>query len=207
MQKSDPISSTPSVSEGNHRFRFAEQATALGIEFTYRNGEEAGLFSIVESLGGGVGLLDYDRDGRLDLFALGGGTFDEAKQRATGNNNALYRNGGARFSEVAAMAHLLSPPFYTHGVAAADYNEDGFATFDHWIRWCRALYQHGRRDFRERHRGLQARDRWMCDECCLGGHESRWSPRPLYCSICQLVIYEQSIVHEPIQWTTRYLPT
>ena len=47
-----------------------------GIDFTYRNGEEANHLSILESLGGGVGLIDYDGDGLLDVFVTGGGDFD-----------------------------------------------------------------------------------------------------------------------------------
>lgn len=34
-----------------------------GLDFTYRNSEEADLFTILESLGGGVALIDYDGDG------------------------------------------------------------------------------------------------------------------------------------------------
>src|SRR5258708_7779416 len=54
---------------------FTDMAQRAGIEFTYHNGEDAGHFSILESLGGGVALLDYDLDGRLDVFLPGGGKF------------------------------------------------------------------------------------------------------------------------------------
>ena len=51
---------------------FLDRATPLGIDAVYHNGEEAGRCSILESLGGGVGWFDYDRDGWLDLVATGG---------------------------------------------------------------------------------------------------------------------------------------
>jgi hypothetical protein len=55
---------------------FEDLTKQTGIEFTYRNGEEADNFAIIESLGGGVALIDFDRDGKLDLFITGGGYFD-----------------------------------------------------------------------------------------------------------------------------------
>ena len=39
---------------------FVERAAESGIEFTYQNGEQAGNFSILESLGGGLATLDLD---------------------------------------------------------------------------------------------------------------------------------------------------
>ena len=47
----------------------------VGDRVTYLNGEEAGLRTILESLGGGVAIFDYDSDGRADLFFTGGGGF------------------------------------------------------------------------------------------------------------------------------------
>ena len=46
---------------------FEDVTAKTGINFTYRNGEEAEHMAIIESLGGGVGLIDFDRDGRLDI--------------------------------------------------------------------------------------------------------------------------------------------
>src|SRR5262245_50367329 len=66
-----------------------------GVVFTYRNGEEAGHLAILESLGGGAALIDYDRDGLLDVFLPGGGHYDGAdKQQILGHPCKLYRNLG-----------------------------------------------------------------------------------------------------------------
>ena len=69
-------SSASEVGATTHKtqIRFEEKAVSSGIDFVYRNGEEAGKLAILESLGGGVGLVDYDQDGDLDIFFLGGRT-------------------------------------------------------------------------------------------------------------------------------------
>jgi hypothetical protein len=97
------------------------------VNFTYRNGEEADLYTILESLGGGVALLDYDRDGRLDIFLTGGGYFDPADKSIKGYPNRLYHNeGNGRFRDVTAEAGLDKPLFYSHGCAVGDYDNDGW---------------------------------------------------------------------------------
>src|SRR5262245_26171611 len=52
---------------------FRDVTAEAGINFTCRNGEEADLRTLLESLGGGVALIDYDGDGLLDVFLIGGG--------------------------------------------------------------------------------------------------------------------------------------
>jgi hypothetical protein len=81
---------------------FADRTASSGIDLTYRNGQEAGHFAILESLGGGVGLLDYDQDGLLDIYATGGGYYDGPdKQQIKGLPNKLYKNlGNWKFKDV-----------------------------------------------------------------------------------------------------------
>ncbi len=107
---------------------FREVAAEAGVEFTYQTGEEAGQYTILESLGGGVVLIDYDGDGLLDLFLPGGGAFEgPAKTDIRGRPCKLFRNlGGWRFADVTAAAGLAGPWWYTHGGAVADYDRDGW---------------------------------------------------------------------------------
>ncbi|HEV3080132.1 MAG TPA: CRTAC1 family protein [Gemmataceae bacterium] len=99
-----------------------------GIDFTYRNGQEADHFAILESLGGGVAVLDYDGDGLLDVFLTGGGYYDGPdKHQIKGHPNRLYKNlGNGKFRDVTKEVGLDQPLFYSHGAAAADYNRDGW---------------------------------------------------------------------------------
>lgn len=103
-----------------------EDVTKLsGIDFTYRNGEEANNYAIIESLGGGVALFDYDRDGLPDVFVGGGGYFKE--KEVLGHPGKLYRNlGQFKFRDVSADVGLDKPLQYSHGAAAFDYDCDGW---------------------------------------------------------------------------------
>ncbi|MEC7567219.1 MAG: CRTAC1 family protein [Planctomycetota bacterium] len=99
-----------------------------GVDFTYRNGRDAGNNSILESLGGGVGILDYDMNGTLDFFLPGGGKYEQ--QKIVGLSGALYRNDGkAQFDEVTDSSFTNDASLYTHGCQVADFDNDGFPDF------------------------------------------------------------------------------
>src|SRR5205085_1737931 len=113
---------------------FEDVTAACGVHFVYRNGEDtADHLSILESLGGGAGLIDYDGDGRLDIFLPGGGGFaGKDKKDIVGFPCKLYRNlGNGKFRDVTAAVGLDRlaggrPWFYTHGVAVADFDRGGW---------------------------------------------------------------------------------
>src|SRR5687768_7492176 len=105
---------------------FEDVTAAAGVYFTYRNDEAAGHFAIIESLGGGVALFDFDRDGMLDIYLTGGGHYPG--KTVLGHPGRLYRNkGDLRFEDVTAAAGLDRPAQFSHGVAVADINRDGFS--------------------------------------------------------------------------------
>jgi len=108
---------------------FSDVTAGSGLDFTYRNGEEAGQTTMLEFLGGGVALLDYDGDGLLDIFVTGGGHFGGAdRKQIKGYPCKLFRNlGGWKFKDVTKEVGLDTVSWwYTHGAAVADYDRDGW---------------------------------------------------------------------------------
>lgn len=124
----EPVSETPlDAAAPLDLVRMTDKTAASGVKFVYDNGRAAGFQTIIESLGGGIGLLDYDGDGRRDLFSPGGGKFDKDK-KTSGVPSALFRNlGDWHFVDVTAASGAGQAPHLTHGCSAADYDGDGFA--------------------------------------------------------------------------------
>ncbi|OYV96282.1 MAG: hypothetical protein B7Z73_01000, partial [Planctomycetia bacterium 21-64-5] len=116
----------PEQPAGPEHVRMTDKTASSGVKFVYDNGRDAGFHTIIESLGGGIGLFDYDNDGRHDLFCPGGGKFAGDKQ-SSGLPSALFRNLGEwRFSDVTAASGAGQSPHLSHGCAAGDYDADGF---------------------------------------------------------------------------------
>ena len=114
---------------------FEDATQASGIDFTYRNGEDIvpPHLAILESLGGGIALIDFDGDGLLDIYIPGGGYYDGPdRKQIRGHAGRLYRNlGEGKFADVTKAVGLDTlargtPWFYSHGTAVADYDRDGW---------------------------------------------------------------------------------
>jgi hypothetical protein len=110
----------------SRRFAFEDVTSASGVHFAAENGATPEKM-MIETMGSGVGVLDFDRDGRPDIvFVSGGGRPGSAQ--AGHDRLALYRNlGGNKFEDRTAAAHLNgSFNTYGMGVAVADYDNDGY---------------------------------------------------------------------------------
>ena len=100
-------------------------ATETGLNFRWYPAEEPNFSSIPmhEMMGGGIAVIDFDRDGWPDFyFAQGSGnppTTDCTR------SNALFRNLGSQFAPVTELAQALDFSF-SSGLAAGDVNQDGF---------------------------------------------------------------------------------
>ena len=98
------------------------------MSIVYRDGQDAKLMAILETVGGGSAFCDYDGDGDWDLLFTGGGEFHATEQlEIRGRPLRLLRNEGAgKFSLVTAEVGLASRQLFSHGCSVADFNSDGF---------------------------------------------------------------------------------
>jgi hypothetical protein len=82
----------------------------------------------IQPLCGGVAILDYDKDGKQDIFFTNGAAIPSLKKTSADFDNCLLRNkGGGVFEDVTAAAGLSGHDLgYSLGVAAGDYDNDGY---------------------------------------------------------------------------------
>lgn len=105
--------------------RFTDQVEAAGLDFRFVNSaiQPEGR-KIFETMGAGVAVLDYDRDGWPDLYFPQGST--SPTDPSVGPSDAIYRNqSGKRYSNVTTAAGIQETT-YSQGVAAGDFDNDGF---------------------------------------------------------------------------------
>ncbi len=98
-------------------------ATAAGITFKHNTAPLKKY--IVESMSGGVILIDYDRDGWPDIYFTNSPTVDQALKGAKSIGVLYHNNRDGTFTDVTAKAGLTSPCFGMGG-AVGDYNNDGW---------------------------------------------------------------------------------
>ena len=81
---------------------------------------------IIETLGSGVALLDYDNDGWLDIYLVNGSTYDALSGKTTPPHAALFHNNhDGTFTDVTQKAGVANDR-WGFGVAVGDYDNDGW---------------------------------------------------------------------------------
>lgn len=98
---------------------------ASGIQFILENGKGSQKYQ-PETMAGGVAVLDYNNDGLLDLYFSNGAHLPDLNKSDPKFHNRLYRNNGnGTFTDVTTQAGVAGSR-YGIGVAAADYDNDGY---------------------------------------------------------------------------------
>ncbi len=105
---------------------YVDITTKSGLaSFQHQAGTAARTY-ILDSIGFGVALLDYDRDGWLDIYLVNGSTYEAETGQAPAPKAALFHNNhDGTFTDVTEKAGVANERWGT-GAVAADYDNDGW---------------------------------------------------------------------------------
>ena len=119
------VSESAIVSTSDSKPKFEDVHKEVQLDFQYFNGN-SGFKYLIEAMGGGVSVLDFDNDGWPDCYFPQGCKFPLDASDFT-YLDQLYRNvGGERFANVTSLARVIENG-YSQGTATGDINNDGFA--------------------------------------------------------------------------------
>jgi enediyne biosynthesis protein E4 len=121
-----PAVATPEVT------KFTDVTSTLGINFEYVASHTSKKY-LIETMGSGVALFDYDNDGRLDIFVVNGAALSDPTPKGTipqksgpkDWNRLYHQKSDGTFEDVTERAGLQGVG-YGMGVAVGDYDNDGF---------------------------------------------------------------------------------
>jgi len=102
--------------------KFEDVAKQAGLTVSHISSPEKRY--IVESMSGGLGLIDCDNDGRLDIITVNGSTVDRYKQGGDPMITLYHQDDGFEFTDITKSAGLTRKG-WGMGVAVADYDNDG----------------------------------------------------------------------------------
>lgn len=106
---------------------FIDDAESAGLKYVYDNGQSPRR-QLPETSGGGVGVIDFDGDGRLDVYAVQGGPFPPVEGSSLEGDRLFRNRGDGTFEDVTESSGIAAMPRgYGHGVAVGDYDNDGHA--------------------------------------------------------------------------------
>lgn len=112
--------------------KFNDATSTLGINFEYIASHTSRKY-LIETMGSGVALFDYDNDGRLDIFVVNGAPLSDPTPKGTipqkagpkDWNRLYHQKSDGTFEDVTERAGLQGVG-YGMGVAVGDYDNDGF---------------------------------------------------------------------------------
>jgi enediyne biosynthesis protein E4 len=111
---------------------FVDVTATSGVTFHYQSSHTSRKY-LLETMGAGVALFDYDNDGRLDLFLVNGAPLADPTPRGTVPRKTgprdwdrlYHQRPDGTFEDVTDKAGLQGAT-YGMGVAVGDYDNDGY---------------------------------------------------------------------------------
>ena len=108
-------------------WHFTDDANSAALDFAFYDGTtpRTRMRHVIETLGGGIGAFDFDGDGWPDLYCAQGNNWRSPVADFAPIDRLFRNTGDGRFVDVTDQAGLQESGF-THGVAAGDYDNDGW---------------------------------------------------------------------------------
>jgi hypothetical protein len=104
---------------------FTDVARAAGITFRHDNAASPEKY-LIETMGAGAAWLDYDNDGYLDLYLVNSAATHAYKPPQPLRGALYHNNHDGTFTDVTAKAGVAAEGLFGMGLAAGDYDNDGF---------------------------------------------------------------------------------
>jgi tetratricopeptide (TPR) repeat protein len=125
LERRPAVVTPPAPNETLPAPRFVDIAAEAGVAFRLQNSPTPEKH-FIETMRGGVAVLDYDQGGLLDIYFTNGAESPSLRRSGPDDWNRLYRNlGHGRFADVTEHAGVQGDG-YMMGAAAADFDNDGF---------------------------------------------------------------------------------
>jgi hypothetical protein len=117
--------------------QYTDVRQAAGITFQH-DATMTEAKNYLETMGNGVGWIDYDQDGLMDLYFVQSAASDWYKPTRPLRSTLYHNNGDGTFTDVTEKAGVGAEGLYGQGVAVGDFDNDGYPDllvtgYDHTI--------------------------------------------------------------------------
>ena len=116
---------TPKSQDSRITVRYTDVRQSAGITFRQDSTQTEEKYYL-ETMGTGVGWIDYDQDGLMDLYFVQSAATDIYKPAHPLRSALYHNNGDGTFTDVTEKAGVGGEGHYGQGVAVGDYDNDGY---------------------------------------------------------------------------------